>query len=214
MAFVGVAVVGGIVIGGIVPEAQEQGTVWIPAIIAFATVPLSVGVAVLRYRLYEIDQIVSRTIGWAAVSAILVVVFAAGILATQAALSLFTSSNTLAVAVSTLAVAALFQPLRRRVQGRVDRRFNRARYDAERTVAAFSGRLRDEVDLDQLAAESRPPCPAPSGPSLSCYGCGNRRKPTHGQLLITTDVVTGASRSQRSGSRRRGRSRARSPPGA
>ncbi len=116
--------------------------------------PVSVGIAVLRYRLYEIDRIVSRTIGWAATSAVLVAVFVAVVLVTQTALSSLTSSNTLAVAVSTLAVAALFQPLRRRVQGRVDKRFNRAHYDAERTVAAFSDRLREEVNLDQLSAET------------------------------------------------------------
>ena len=122
------------------------------AIVAFATVPFSVGIAVLRYRLYEIDRIVSRTISWAMVSAVLVSVFIALVLVTQTALASITSSNTIAVAGSTLVVAALFQPLRRRVQARVDQRFNRARYDAERTVTAFTGRLRDEVDLDLLRA--------------------------------------------------------------
>jgi hypothetical protein len=153
IAFVGAAVVAGMVLGTIVPQASDDGTVWIPAIFAFATVPLAVGLAVLRYRLYEIDRIVSRTIGWAVVSAILVALFVTLVLATGAALASVTSTNALAVAVSTLVVAALFQPLRRRVQARVDHRFNRARYDAERTVAVFSGRLRDEVDLDQLSAE-------------------------------------------------------------
>jgi len=108
---------------------------------------------VLRYRLYEIDRIVSRTIGWAIVSAVLATVFVVVILVLQTALAQVTSSNTVAVATSTLVVFALFQPLRRRVQARVDRRFNRARYDAERTLAAFAGRLRDEVDLGQLRAE-------------------------------------------------------------
>jgi hypothetical protein len=116
-------------------------------------VPISVGIAVLRYRLYEIDRIVSRTIGWAMVSAVLVAVFIALVLVTQTALASITSSNTFAVAGSTLVVAALFQPLRRRVQSGVDRRFNRARYDAERTVTAFAARLRDDVDMDQLRAE-------------------------------------------------------------
>ena len=152
-AFIGVAVLGGLVVGGLVPEASDSGIVWVPAIVAFATVPISVGIAVLRYRLYEIDRIVSRTIGWAMVSAILVALFVALVLVTGAALASVTSANSLAVAVSTLVVAAVFQPLRRRVQARVDHRFNRARYDAERTVAVFSGRLRDEVDLDQLSAE-------------------------------------------------------------
>jgi hypothetical protein len=151
-AFVGVAVIGGLVVGGLVPEALDSGIVWVPAIVAFATVPISVGIAVLRYRLYEIDRIVSRTISWAMVSAVLVSVFIALVLVTQTALASITSSNTFAVASSTLVVAALFQPLRRRVQARVDQRFNRMRYDAERTATAFTGRLRDDVDLDQLRA--------------------------------------------------------------
>ena len=147
-----IAVVGGIVLGALVPQALDEGIVWIPAIVAFATVPISVGIAVLRYRLYEIDRIVSRTISWAMVSAVLVAVFFGLVLVAQAAFASITSSDTLAVAGSTLFVAALFQPLRRRVQAGVDRRFNRARYDAERTVTAFAGRLRDDVDLDQLRA--------------------------------------------------------------
>ena len=121
--------------------------------LGFALLPIAIGIAILRYRLYEIDRIISRTIGWALVSAVLAAVFVVGILTIQAALAQVTSSNTFAVAASTLVVAALFQPLRQRVQARVDRRFNRARYDAERTVAAFVGRLRDEVDLGQLDAE-------------------------------------------------------------
>ena len=126
---------------------------WIPALLAFMLPPLAIAAAVLRYRLYEIDRIISRTIGWAAVTTVLAAVFVAVILVTQAALAPITTSNTFAVAASTLIVAALFQPLRRRVQATVDRRFNRARYDAEQTVAAFAGRLRDEVDLDQLTLE-------------------------------------------------------------
>ena len=118
----------------------------------FALLPVAIGIAVLRYRLYEIDRIVSRTIGYATVTGVLVV-FAGAILMFQAVLAPLTGGNTVAVAASTLVVAALFQPLRRRVQARVDRRFNRSRYDAERTVAAFGGRLRDEVDLGQLRTE-------------------------------------------------------------
>ena len=126
---------------------------WIPALVAFMLPPLAVGIAVLRYRLYAIDRIISRTIGWAAVTAVLAAVFVAGVLVAQSVLAPVTGSNSFAVAGSTLIVAALFQPLRRRVQAAVDRRFNRARYDADRTVAAFAGRLRDEVDLDQLRDE-------------------------------------------------------------
>ena len=109
-AFVGVAIIGGLVVGGLVPEALDSGIVWVPAIIAFATVPIAVGIAVLRYRLYEIDRIVSRTISWAVVSAVLVSAFIAVVLVSQAALAQITRSNTFAVAGSTLVVAALFQP--------------------------------------------------------------------------------------------------------
>ncbi len=129
------------------------GLVWIPAEIAFVLPPIAIGIAILRYRLYEIDRIVSRTIGYGTVTAVLVVTFAGAILLFQAVLAPLTGGNTLAVAASTLVVAALFQPLRRRVQARVDRRFNRSRYDAERTLAAFAGGLRDEVDLGQLTTE-------------------------------------------------------------
>jgi hypothetical protein len=126
---------------------------WLIGIGGLVLMPVAIGIAVLRYRLYEIDRLISRTISWASVSAVLVAVFVAVILVTQAVLASITSSNTIAVAASTLVVFAIFQPLRRRVQARVDRRFNRARYDAERTVAAFAGRLRDEVDLGQLTTE-------------------------------------------------------------
>ena len=119
----------------------------------FALLPVAIGIAVLRYRLYEIDRIISRTIAYATVTGVLVIVFAGAILLFQAVLAPLTGGNTVAVAASTLVVAALFQPLRRRVQARVDRLFNRSRYDAERTLAAFAGRLRDEVDLRQLTTE-------------------------------------------------------------
>lgn len=118
-----------------------------------ALLPVAVGIAILRYRLYEIDRLISRTISWALLSAVIAMLFVGLILAMQAALTPLTESNELAVAGSTLLVATLFAPIRRRVQGLVDRRFNRGRYDAERTVAAFAGRLRDEVDVEALRAE-------------------------------------------------------------
>ena len=112
--------------------------------------PLAVGVAVLRYRLYEIDRIISRTIGWAIVTGCLLAAFAGGVVLLQAILSGITQGQTLAVAASTLAVFALFQPVRRRVQSIVDRRFDRARYDSQRTVDAFAERIRHDVDLGAL----------------------------------------------------------------
>jgi hypothetical protein len=117
-----------------------------------ALVPLAIGVAILRHRLYDIDRIISRTIGWALVTGVLVAVFAGGVLALQALLSGLTQGQTLAVAASTLVAFALFQPLRRRVQRAVDRRFDRARYDSERTAAAFAERMRDQVDPERTTA--------------------------------------------------------------
>jgi len=107
-------------------------------------VPLAIGVAVLRYRLWDLDRLVSRTVTYALVTALLVVL---------AASRLAAGSGSLAVAAATLTVAALFSPLRRRVQDLVDRRFNRRRYDAARTVDGFAARLRDQVDLDALHTE-------------------------------------------------------------
>ena len=148
-AFVlGTGLFGNAGVGGIVSNVAT----WI-AFCGFALLPVAIGIAVLRYRLYEIDRLISRTISWAVVTLILGGLFVALILALQALLVPVTGSNELAVAGSTLLVFGLFQPLRRRVQRIVDRRFNRTRYDAEQTVAAFADRLRDEVDLEQLRAE-------------------------------------------------------------
>jgi hypothetical protein len=107
-------------------------------------------VAVLRYRLWDLDRLVSRTVTYGLVTALLVVPY---LLILPVATRLAQGSGSLAVAAATLAAAAAFAPLRRRVQVLVDRRFNRARYDAARTVAGFATRLRDQVDLDALAAE-------------------------------------------------------------
>jgi hypothetical protein len=132
-------------------------TLWWPFYIVafggFALLPVAIGIAVLRYRLYEIDRLISRTIAYGVLTAIVGGLFVSFILVFQAVLAPVTQSNELAVAGSTLLVFTVFQPLRRRLQRLVDRRFNRSRYDAERTVAAFASRLRDEVDLEQLRAE-------------------------------------------------------------
>ncbi len=105
------------------------------------------GVAILRYRLYEIDRIISRTLAYAIVTGLLIGLYAGLVLL---ATEVFRFHSTVAVAAATLAAAALFNPLRRRVQFTVDRRFNRARYDADQTVAAFAVRLKDAVDLDSV----------------------------------------------------------------
>ena len=118
--------------------------------IGVLAMPIAVGVAVTRYRLFEIDRIVSRTLGWALVTGALVAVFAALVVALQTVLAGITQGETLAVAASTLVAFAIFQPVRRRVQSAVDRRFDRARYDAQRTVDTFAEHLRSEVDLGRL----------------------------------------------------------------
>jgi hypothetical protein len=115
--------------------------------IGLAALPVGIGVGILKYRLYEIDRIISRTLAYAIVTGLLVGVYAGLVLLATRVLPL---SSPVAVAASTLAAAALFSPLRRRVQRAVDRRFNRARYDADRTVAAFAARLKDAVDLDTV----------------------------------------------------------------
>jgi hypothetical protein len=112
-----------------------------------AALPVSIGVGILRYRLYDIDRIISRTLAYALVTGVLAWVYAGLVLLATRVLSVHTP---VAVAAATLAAAALFNPLRVRVQRVVDRRFNRARYDADQTVAAFAARLKDAVDLDSV----------------------------------------------------------------
>lgn len=132
----------------------EGGPFWgAVACVGLLLVPISVGIAVTRHRLYEIDRLLSRTIGWALVTGILVATFSAMVVGLQALLVGVTQGQTLAVAASTLVAFALFQPVRRRVQSAVDRRFDRTRYDGERTVAAFTARLRDQIDLAGLQAD-------------------------------------------------------------
>jgi hypothetical protein len=115
--------------------------------IGLAALPVGIGVGILKYRLYDVDRIISRTLAYAIVTGLLVGVYAGLVLLATGVLRFH---STVAVAVSTLAAAALFSPLRRRVQHAVDRRFNRARYNADEAVAAFAARLKDEVDLDSV----------------------------------------------------------------
>jgi hypothetical protein len=112
-----------------------------------AALPVGIGVGILKYRLYDIDRIISRTLAYAIVTGLLIGIYAGLVLLATDVLSFHAP---VAVAVSTLAAAALFNPLRQRVQHIVDRRFNRARYDADQTVTAFSARLKDVIDLDSV----------------------------------------------------------------
>jgi hypothetical protein len=130
---------------GVLPSADDAFS-W-PLLLS---VPLAIAVAVLRYRLWDLDRLISRTVAYTLVTALLVLPY---LVVLPVASRLLEGSGSLAVAAVTLAMAAAFQPLRRRVQALVDRRFNRRRYDAARTVDAFATRLRDQVDLDALHTE-------------------------------------------------------------
>ena len=151
--FVVSLVIGVFVVPLALGEAPGWGTQ--PVVGALTTLgtsalPLCMGVAVLKYRLYEIDRIISRTLAYAIVTGVLAGIYAGLVLLATQVLRLHTP---VAVAAATLAAAALFNPLRRRVQRAVDRRFNRTRYDADKTVAAFAARLKDAVDLDAVQAD-------------------------------------------------------------
>ena len=120
------------------------------SVLGLLALPACMGVAILRYRLYDIDRVISRTLAWALITGVLVGVYAGLVLA---ATHLFKLHSSVAVAAATLAAAALFNPVRRRVQRAMDRRFNRARYDADTMVAAFAARLMDAVELDAIRTD-------------------------------------------------------------
>jgi hypothetical protein len=119
-------------------------------VVGVFSLPVSICIGILKYHLYDIDRIISRTLAYAIVTGLLIGVYAGVVLLATRVLSV---TSPVAVAASTLAAAALFSPLRRRVQRAVDHRFNRARYDADKTVAAFAARLQDAVDLDTVRAD-------------------------------------------------------------
>jgi hypothetical protein len=137
----------------IFPGTFAADIAFLVGLLALLALPLVIAIAILRYRLYDIDRIVSRTISWTVVTGVLVAVFAIVVIALQGLLVGLTQGQTLAVAASTLVAFACFQPIRRRVQRAVDERFDRASVDAQRTADAFAERLRDEVDLESLTGE-------------------------------------------------------------
>jgi hypothetical protein len=117
----------------------------------FAGIPVAVGIAVLKHRLYDIDLLINRTLVYGSLTAMLILVYLGCVVALQAALRVLTGQeSTLAIVASTLVIAALFNPLRHRIQGFIDRRFYRRKYDAAKTLEAFSAKLCDETDLQQL----------------------------------------------------------------
>ena len=124
--------------------------------LSFAGIPMAVGIAILRYRLYNIDLLINRTLVYGALTATLALIYFGGVTATQVIFGALTGQqeqSQLAIVVSTLVIAALFNPLRRRIQSFIDRRFYRSKYDARKTLEAFSARLREETDLEALNAE-------------------------------------------------------------
>jgi hypothetical protein len=136
-------------------EIAWLGWVGRPLVLAgLVGIPIAIGIAILRYRLYEIDALINRTLVYGSLSALLVAVYFGGVATTQAIFRALTGQEKqpqLAIVVSKLLIAVLFNPLRRRIQGFIDRRFYRRKYDAAKTLEAFSAKLRDETDLDAMS---------------------------------------------------------------
>ena len=157
-AFAASLVVADVVLGcaaeALLPPSRVSGAVaFVLFVLILISVPVSMAVAILRYRLYDIDRIISRTLVYGLLTGALGLSYFTVVVVLQTLLGTELSTSPLAVAATTLGVAALFRPARARIQSLIDRRFNRRRYDAEQTVEAFGSRLRDEIDLDALVSD-------------------------------------------------------------
>jgi hypothetical protein len=144
---------------GDIPGAETYPTVlaWVVSLGGIALgIPVAIGVAILKYHLYDIDLVINRTLVYGVLTAVLALIYFGGVTATQAISRSLTGQEEqpqLVIVTSTLVIAALFNPLRRRIQAFIDRRFYRRKYDAAKTLEAFSAKLRDETDLDALTGE-------------------------------------------------------------
>jgi hypothetical protein len=182
-AYAAVLLVGSIIVGvlaNFVPGLGPLANVF--QVLGVAGVPIAVGMAILKYRLYDIDMLINRTLVYGALTSTLIAVNFGGVAATQATFDRMTGQKQpqLAIVISTLVIAALFNPLRRRIQSFIDRRLYRGRYDARKTPAAFSTKMRDDTDLDR------------SGDEL----VGVVRKtiqPEHASQWLRTDIEAGRS---------------------
>jgi hypothetical protein len=137
-------------------DKLSEWTIFVLIVSSLMLIPVTVGIAIMRYRLYDIDFLINRTIVYGLLTTTLLLVYLSGVAATQAILQTFTGQAELpqlAIVVSTLVIAALFNPLRRRIQSFIDRRFYRRKYDARKTLEAFSAKLRHETDLGSLSED-------------------------------------------------------------
>jgi hypothetical protein len=145
-----------IIVFGQSTRGLPEAIVALSSLLVIPSIPIATGIAILRYRLYDIDRIINRTLVYGSLTVMLALIYFGGVAATQAIYRALTGQEQqpqLAVVVSTLAIAALFSPLRRRIQSFIDRRFYRRKYDAAKTLEAFSAKLRDETDLERLGDE-------------------------------------------------------------